>query len=176
MTSSAWRGVSGSAIETQETVYLTAPQRGVWPPNLQNPTGGYRSPKAKFRRQDSITNAESVRGRTYQVEASRPRRRLGTLPELNCGVRPSLGRNTTTSRETGGRVNRHSCQETLPRSQWLASRVVGAEVAGAYVWKAAYRLVESDSFPLSVGGRKSREAGWKPWSPKLVNASPATAA
>jgi hypothetical protein len=41
---------------------------------------------------------------------------------------------------------------------------------GAYVRKAAYRRAESDSAPLNVGERKSREAGLQPRNAKSVNA------
>ncbi len=49
-------------------------------------------------------------------------------------------------------------------------------MAAAYVRKAAYRLVESDSFALSIGGRKSREAGLQTRAAKSVTALPLTAA
>jgi hypothetical protein len=39
----------------------------------------------------------------------------------------------------------------------VADSVVGVEVAGAYVRKAAYRLTESNSSALSIGRRRSRE-------------------
>jgi hypothetical protein len=52
------------------------------------------------------------------------------------------------------RFQGHECEPTS-----AGVGVVGAKVAAAYVRKAAYRLVESDSFALSVDGRKSREAG-----------------
>jgi hypothetical protein len=44
------------------------------------------------------------------------------------------------------------------------------------VRKATCRLSESDSSPLSIGGRQSREAGLQPRGAKSVNASLATAA
>ena len=118
----------------------------------------------------TTTKAETVQRRRHcQAKAGSPQRRLW-------GLCPSLDGSATTSREAGERANPHSCQETLPRSQWLADRVVDVEVAGAYGRKASYRSAESDSFPLSVGGKKSREAGLQPQSPKVVTASPATAA
>jgi hypothetical protein len=69
------------------------------------------------------------------------------------------------------RFQGHECEPTS-----AGVGVVGAKVAAAYVRKVAYRPVESDSFTLSVGERKSRQAGLQTRSPKLVNASLATAA
>jgi hypothetical protein len=60
--------------------------------------------------------------------------------------------------EMGERVVRHRCPKALPSSQQITDSVVGVEVAGAYVRKAACRLAENDFSPLNVGGRKSREA------------------
>ena len=48
-------------------------------------------------------------------------------------------------------------REALLGSQRPAASVVGVEVAGAYVRKAACRRSESDSSTLSLDGRKSRE-------------------
>jgi hypothetical protein len=63
------------------------------------------------------------------------------------------------------------CREALPCSQRVPNSVAGAEVAGAYVLKAAYRRAESDPSALDIGGRKSREAA-KPRGAKSVTAWP----
>ena len=64
----------------------------------------------------------------------------------------------------------------MPSSQQVANTVAYVEVAGAYVRKAAYRRSESDFSPLSIGGRKSREAGLQPQVAKSVTAWLITAA
>jgi hypothetical protein len=73
------------------------------------------------------------------------------------------------------RVARHRCPKALPNSQQMADSFGGVKVAGAYVQKAAYRRPESNSAPLNVGGRKSREAGLQPLALKSVYAWPAAA-
>ena len=78
--------------------------------------------------------------------------------------------------QIGVRVARHRCPKALPNSQQTADSVGGVEVAGAYVQKAAYRRPESNSAPLNVGGRKSREAGLQPPALKSVYAWPAASA
>jgi hypothetical protein len=65
----------------------------------------------------------------------------------------------------------------VPSSEQMANTVACVEVAGAHVRKAAYRRAESDFSRLSIGGRKSREAGLPPplarksVKPKLVSAA-----
>ena len=46
---------------------------------------------------------------------------------------------------------------------------MAASVAGAYVRKAAYRHTKSDFSPLSIGGRKKREADVQPQCAESVN-------
>jgi hypothetical protein len=78
--------------------------------------------------------------------------------------------------EVGEAEARYGCGEALPSAQHPMDSVVAISVAGAYVRKAAYHRSESGSSLLSVGGRKSREAGVQPRGSKSVKARLVTAA
>jgi hypothetical protein len=99
---------------------------------------------------------------------------------------PSWSRKRLT-RDIGGRKSREAAQPRgaksvtawpfpLPRG---AAKLTGAgrqrrrrQRGGAYVRRAAYRRAESDSTPLDIGSRKSREAGAQPRGAKSVTAWP----
>jgi hypothetical protein len=125
---------------------------------------GAKSPKARF-----STAAERLRlahsgwrtaplTSTWQVRTCAKETIVSQKATHPCStsMEGSRSQNAAYGRTVSERVNRPRCQEALPWSQRLPTRVAGVEMAGAYLLKAACCRSESDPSALNIGGRRSR--------------------